>query len=123
MGELANLADYNETFFTKILKKKHLAITPYALAGICKNYMKRAFIFCALAAGLLFLFVCQKDNPKGNSYTPPRTAFFSSNDASLLLSNLVFTDENDNLDGYVSGFGLHEPDKHALPPERRTRIW
>ena len=67
--------------------------------------MKRAFIYCLTAMGIMAAAACQKDNPQ-----VPVGESTGTDDAEYLLTNLVFRDENNQIDGYMTGFGLNEAD-------------
>lgn len=70
--------------------------------------MKKVFIYCLLALGLMSVASCEKTNP--DSSFPAGPVFTGADDAGVLLSNLVFTDENGDISGYVSGFGFNAGD-------------
>lgn len=68
--------------------------------------MKRLFVIgtCAALLGLVAATGCQKDNPSGQE------AVKSTDDANYLQSQLVFLDQNGDVEGYMTGFGLNEAD-------------
>ena len=69
--------------------------------------MKRVSFIAALAlaAGLLSAVSCSKEDPELDG-----GQVLSADDAGILVANLVLTDDNDNITGYVTGFGLNEAD-------------
>lgn len=73
--------------------------------------MKRAFVLSGLILGLLAVAGCRKDQPEGSGPGKPETVeYLHADDAGVLQANLVITDEDDNLVGYVTGRGLNEAD-------------
>lgn len=59
---------------------------------------------------------CLKDNPNSNGNV-------KTDDARFLLANLAFTDDNGNITGYMTGFGLNEgnPGEVSIPCESFSR--
>ena len=73
--------------------------------------MKRLLIFGGLVIGIfLTVAACRKDVP----YTPGSGEVVGTDDESYLLTNLVFTDEDYNITGYMTGLGLDEADPGAV---------
>lgn len=81
--------------------------------------MKRVVFFCILAFGLMSLASCRKDQPV-YPVLPGQGVSIGTDDSAVLLSNLVFTDENGNLDGYVSGFGFNAADPGEISIHSET---
>lgn len=72
--------------------------------------MKRAFVLSGLFILLLAAAACRKDQPEGGPGKPEVVEFLHTDDAGVLLANLVTTDEYDNITGYVTGLSLNEAD-------------
>ena len=61
---------------------------------------------CFLLLLMIAATGCEKDEPQ--------VTIMKTDDISLLLANLVFTDDNGNITGYMTGYGLNEADPGEL---------
>ena len=66
--------------------------------------MKRLHLFSILVMGLATALACQKSSLEEEGVT------LSADDARVLIANLVFTDDDDNITGNVTGFSFNEAD-------------
>lgn len=73
--------------------------------------MKRFLFLNALALGLAVLSSCKKEQ---QPLSPEAPEVVGTDDASFLLTNLVFTDDDYNITGYMTGFALDEADPGAI---------